>query len=251
MKQFLIAGLECSVYGLDNGKEAPVVFFCHGLTQSIQFSHKYCKSLAENGCIAVAIDHRNHGARIVDFSKNQKGSENYLVDTYGMYTGTARDISHIIDFLPATLGFNPKKIGVMGFSLGAHASLVAAVIDEHVDFVIPICGTPDRKSMLKNRFVEKGGTEEEFEQSLPLGMNQNFQKYDAVHNLDKLANRSVFLISGGDDFIVPATTNKCLLEHVEQQFGKRDNFILKIYPEAKHEITKAMWVDILEWVAAV
>lgn len=248
MKRILIAGLECWVYGLKNGSEAPVVFFCHGLTQSIQFSHKYCKSLAENGCIAIAVDHRNHGARIVDFAKNQKGSESYLMDTYGMYTGTARDISHIIDFLPGFLNFNPKKIGVMGFSLGAHASFVTAVIDERIDFIIPICGTPDRKSMLKNRFIEKGGTEKEFEQSLPLGMNQNFQKYDAVHNLENFSDCSAFLISGGDDFIVPVTTNEHFLKLVEEKFGQRDEFFIKVYPGATHEVTKSMWSDILTWI---
>lgn len=249
MKRILIAGLECWVYGLKNGAEASVVFFCHGLTQSIQFSHKYCRSLAENGCIAIAVDHRNHGARIVDFAKNQKGSESYLMDTYGMYTGTARDISHIIDFLPGVFGFPLKKIGVMGFSLGAHASFATAVIDKRVDFVIPICGTPDRKSMLKNRFIEKGGTEEEFEASLPFGMNQNFRKYDAVHNLENFADCSAFLISGGDDFIVPATTNKQFLQLVEDRFGKRDDFFIKIYPGAAHEVTRPMWSDILSWVS--
>lgn len=249
MKRVLIAGLECWVYGWKNGSESPVVFFCHGLTQSIQFSHKYCKSLAENGCIAVAVDHRNHGARTVDFAKNQKGSESYLLDTYGIYTGTAHDISHIMDFLPGILGFSPKKIGVMGFSLGAHATFVTAVIDERIDFIIPICGTPDRKSMLKKRFMDKEGTAEAFESSLPLGMDDNFQKYDAIHNLDNFANCSAFLISGGEDVVVPAATNRQFLGLVEDKFGVRDDFFMTIYPGAAHEVTRSMWADILGWVS--
>lgn len=251
MEQLLIAGLECWAFGRENGKGAPVVFFLHGLTQSIQFSLKYCRSLADNGCIAIAVDHRNHGMRTVDFSKNQKGSENYLVDTYGMYTGTARDVSDMIDFLPATFGFTPSKIGVAGFSLGAHASFVAAVIDERINFVIPICGCADRKLMLKSRFVEKGGSSEEFDAMLPKNFDEVFQKYDPIHNVEKLKGCSAFLISGGDDLVVPSSTNEELLKRVEERFGKRENFIMRIYSEARHEITKSMWSDILDWIESI
>lgn len=248
MERFLVGGLECWVFGRENGEKAPVIFFIHGLTQSVQFSLRYCKSLAENGYIGIAIDLRNHGARSVDLSLNQKGSVTYLQDTYGVYTGTAQDISHIIDFLPAVFGFIPRKVGVMGFSLGGHCSMVARVIDRRINFVVPICGTTDRKSMLKSRFIQKGGSGDEFEKNLPIGMNEAFQKYEPINNLEKLKGCEIFLISGGKDFVVPSTTNEKLIENYRNRYESQENITLKLYPEATHEVSRAMWTDILDWL---
>ncbi len=245
MERVIIGGLECDLFGRENGAEAPVVFFLHGLTQSKQFSEKYCESLAENGCVAIGLELRNHGERTVDSSLNQKTNPNYLRDTYGVYTGTACDISHIIDFLPAVLGFVPEKIGVMGFSLGAHCALVARVVDQRIDFVVPICGATDRKSMLKSRFIQKGGSEAEFECGLPLGMDELFKKYDPIHNLGKLRGCEVFMISGDADYVVPATTNENLLQAYKDRFGSTEGLSLKIYPDAKHQITEEMWGDVV------
>jgi len=46
---------------------------------------------------------------------------------YGIQLGTARDISSVLDVLPARLGVQIDKVGVMGVSLGGHTSLLGIV----------------------------------------------------------------------------------------------------------------------------
>ena len=139
-----VAGIEVDFYGLENqALNLPVVFYVHGRGGNRNNGQRYCAELAERGYIAVAIDQRNHGERCVDPYFNEGGAKNYISNSYGIYTGTAKDLSHIIDFLP-TLGITSSRIAVTGFSLGGHACFAALVLDSRIKVAIPICGAGDR-----------------------------------------------------------------------------------------------------------
>ena len=247
MTGHIIAGIQTYVYGLDENPSGPVVIFLHGLRGAAQNSLKYCRDLAGRGYIALAFDQRNHGQRTVDLSVNQSGSDNYPVNTYGIYSGTAHDVSTIIDFLPLVLNISTESIGVCGFSLGAHASFVAAVIDERIKAVVPICGTGDRKAMLKQRFLATGGDASEFERSFPARMAAVLKKYDPVHNLHALKDRALCMINGGRDSIVPPDTNRCLWEKLVPLYNDQSKLVHSVYPDAEHEVTPEMWDECVEW----
>ncbi len=247
MKRVQICGLETWVFGDDNG-EKPIVFFLHGLTGSVQNSLQYCRELAEAGYLAIAIDQRNHGNRLVELVSNQSGSHNYLYNTYSFYTGTAIDISHIIDFIPIVLNVIPTEFITVGFSLGAHAALVAATLDNRITKSIAICGTGDRQTMISKRRQEKGDDENSISAEFTPQFQQVLDKYDPINNLQKLTNTKILLLHGNGDNIVTPYSNQKLLTTYQKQFPTRDNITLEIHPANRHKITSGMWQRTLEFL---
>lgn len=69
---------------------------------------------------------------MVDVKKNGAWTDQNLshaVDMYSIFTGTTKDLSFLIDFLPSVLFPNDERViteyYVMGISLGGHSSWAA------------------------------------------------------------------------------------------------------------------------------
>ena len=91
----------------------------------------YAKELAERGYVAFAPDYPNFG--------------DYQADPYAMgyASATMKGISnHIraVDFLVSLPEVDPKRIGVIGHSLGGHNSLFLATFEPQVRVVVTSCG---------------------------------------------------------------------------------------------------------------
>ena len=91
----------------------------------------YAKELAERGYVTLAPDYPNFG--------------DYKADPYAMgyASATMKGISnHIraVDFLVSLPEVDPKRIGVIGHSLGGHNSLFLATFEPRVRVVVTSCG---------------------------------------------------------------------------------------------------------------
>jgi pimeloyl-ACP methyl ester carboxylesterase len=95
------------------------------------------KDFAKRHLIVVSFDSPNHGSRLVDEKANygwkEKGKENerHGLDMWSMLYGTSRTVSELMDVIEHYL-FGPlerprvEAWGVVGFSMGGHASFLAA-----------------------------------------------------------------------------------------------------------------------------
>ncbi|KAI0636155.1 Alpha/Beta hydrolase protein [Trametes polyzona] len=116
--------------------------------------------------IVVTFDQRNHGTRLVDERANwhwdgtEKNNVRHAIDMYAIQTGTSRDVSFLIDFLPAYLfPHDERTVGqwlVSGISLGGHASWITLRNEPRVRLGIPIIGCPDFLRLMSARAVENG-----------------------------------------------------------------------------------------------
>ncbi|RKO85754.1 hypothetical protein BDK51DRAFT_12708, partial [Blyttiomyces helicus] len=78
--------------------------------------------------LAVTFSQRNHGPRLVATDSNsswKEGNPNHAIDMWGIQYGTARDVSYLVDVLEAFLSIRVRAWGVVGKSLGGHATLLA------------------------------------------------------------------------------------------------------------------------------
>ncbi|KAI5303578.1 ATP-dependent DNA helicase chl1 [Ascosphaera pollenicola] len=174
-----IAGVQCDIYGLDelpsNAENVACVFLLHprlgsrhnmeGMARLLisdwtQRLDAGSVSLArkDTGLIAVAFDQRNHGTRLVDQLANESwrgGNARHAQDMYATFQGTARDVSLLIDALPAyVFPRSDKQITtnmVLGVSLGAHASWSCILHDPRVTMAAIIIGTPDYGNLMADR----------------------------------------------------------------------------------------------------
>ena len=106
------------------GKDEPVGL---GGKPNLRFAHE----LAERGYVTLAPDYPNFGE--------------YKLDVYalGYASATMKGIfNHIrgVDLLSSMPEVDPKRIGVIGHSLGGHNALFAAAFDKRIKAVVTSCG---------------------------------------------------------------------------------------------------------------
>ncbi|MCK5834551.1 MAG: prolyl oligopeptidase family serine peptidase [Lentisphaeria bacterium] len=239
-----LAGIEVDFYGLEaNAPNSPIVFFIHGRGGNRRNGRKLCAELAGRGYIAISLDHRNHGDRCFDSAFNEGGVENYVSNSYGIYTGTAKDISHIIDFLP-TLGISSPRIAVTGFSLGGHACFASLVLDPRIKVAIPVCGAGDRLMQLSIR----SNNPKQFKSEISNALHTLFEKYDAIHHLEKLADRKILMIHGAEDQVVSPAVNQNLYEKLIKIHNNPSDLKISLYSGIGHQLTPTMWKEAINWL---
>lgn len=93
-------------------------------------------SIQKRDLVVVTFDQRNHGHRLTDPKANDgwghtdtdERNNRHALDMYAIQTGTARDVSFLIDFLPSFLYPNDERTiiewGVAGISLGGHSTWI-------------------------------------------------------------------------------------------------------------------------------
>jgi len=79
---------------------------------------------------------------------------------FAIQTGTARDVSFLIDFLPAYLYPQAERKvvdwGIIGISLGGHSAWIVLNEEPRVTLGIPIIGCPDYLGLMEARAKEVG-----------------------------------------------------------------------------------------------
>jgi dienelactone hydrolase len=124
----------------------PVVIALHGLTQSKDqwwlgdgpwsFPSRHREILLNSGIAVLAIDLRNHGERILenDFENPLTYlTEGYFESARKMIAESALDVRRAIDYLEARADIDHSRLGVIGFSLGAHVAWIATAVDPRID----------------------------------------------------------------------------------------------------------------------
>ncbi len=125
----------------------PVVILLHGITQSLDqwwrtdegpysFPAAHRQALVEAGFAVLAIDLRNHGARLqgADFENPYAYLENsYFEAVRKMISQSAIDVRRAVQAAETFDFIDPKQISVAGFSLGAWTGLIATAVEPKID----------------------------------------------------------------------------------------------------------------------
>ncbi|KUL83342.1 hypothetical protein ZTR_11264 [Talaromyces verruculosus] len=175
---FHIAGIQTTVYGLAeipaNVSEVVCVWLVHPRLDSQRdmaevakrivhdhyqrFSAESLRGRTKRGLIAVTFDARNHGSREIDRLSNEvwrTGNENHASDMFSVYSGTAEDISTLIDFLPAyifpTGQYSIATHFALGISLGGHTTWLALVHEPRITTGVVVVGMPDYIALMTDR----------------------------------------------------------------------------------------------------
>lgn len=83
-----------------------------------------------------------------------KGNEHYALDLFATYTGTARDVSEVLDLLLGGGYFAALKNAtpyVGGVSLGGHASWATILADDRIRAAGPVIGCGDYTALMNYR----------------------------------------------------------------------------------------------------
>ncbi|KZT19240.1 alpha/beta-hydrolase, partial [Neolentinus lepideus HHB14362 ss-1] len=268
---YTIGGLVVNVYEeplvRSSDADPVVLFFLHGRTQSAAHLEPAVQGIFEGigarreanaslrPLIIVTFDQRNHGTRLVDPKANEawnhkiadKHNARHAIDMYSMQTGTAKDVSFLIDFLPAYLfphgERTVKEWTVAGISLGGHATWIALKNDKRISTGIPVIGCPDYLALMCDRAII---TNTPFEPPhVPDTLLQLIYSQDPVFTAytssspaeNPYLNKKILVVSGKEDKLVPWTASQGFVEKLEVGQGKKEVFLQE---GAGHEWTKEM-----------
>jgi len=126
----------------------PAVIVLHGTGGTKEGQRSWLVELAGRGFVALAIDARYHGQR----APGAKGAEAYNeaivrawrakqgeVQEHPFYYDTCWDIMRSIDYLETRADVDPKRIGLIGFSMGGIETWLSAA-DSRIAVAVPAIG---------------------------------------------------------------------------------------------------------------
>ncbi|KAI5475082.1 hypothetical protein MNV49_001958 [Pseudohyphozyma bogoriensis] len=235
---FTVGGLKAVVHGdLHPPSPSPhglaVLFLLHGrfgkqdeprlwrFADSLLSAAEAAREKGGKDLLVVTTDHRNHGERTVDKERN-KGwkegegeqqefdNESHAVDMYSVQTGTARDVTFLIDFLPATIFPKGERQVtdwfMAGISLGGHSTWLAMAHDPRITLGIPIISSPSVATLLTHRATTLPSSLSSKLPSppFPTTLSTLISSYDPI-NVPRSVwkGRKILVLCGKDDKLVP------------------------------------------------
>ncbi|KAK3114881.1 hypothetical protein LTR53_006339 [Teratosphaeriaceae sp. CCFEE 6253] len=169
-RRYNIGGLLVTVYGLEelpqDVAEVTCLWLLHGRGDTMDSMGYTAAGLlgawhkkripGQKSLIAVCIDQRNHGSRMIDNVANvswKQGNPTHGPDMFNTFSGTASDLSLLIGQLPQYL---PSKIAEHicgGVSLGGHATWQLLVTEPRIRAGLVVIGCPDYIRLMTDRAI--------------------------------------------------------------------------------------------------
>jgi pimeloyl-ACP methyl ester carboxylesterase len=264
----LIGGLQVTLYGLTTLPASPctitLVSLLHPRLETAAYMAPLASAIlsaATTPILCLAFDQRNHGTRLLSPQANEtwrEGNKRHALDLFSTYVGTADDLSHILDFLPAYIFPNAEhtitRHIVAGVSLGGHAAWVAALTDPRIEAAGVIIGCPDFCALLRHRagksrldgFVVGDST------YFPKTLLDTVRRYDpaamGTEAVRRLRGKKVLCLSGEVDKLVPYESSRRFLGRLREE---QVEVVDRVFRGVGHECTDVMVKELAEWVRGV
>ncbi len=131
-------------------RRRPCVIVLHGTGGSKEGMRPLINEIADRGYLAVAIDARFHGSRITGGAQGATEYNRAIVAAYRetntarqshpFYFDTVYDLWRLVDYLQTRQDVDPKRIGMLGISMGGIQTWLAAATDERIAVSAPLIG---------------------------------------------------------------------------------------------------------------
>ncbi|KAH9941352.1 Alpha/Beta hydrolase protein [Amylocystis lapponica] len=274
-----VGGIAINVFSqpdsTDTTTPVTVLFLLHGRTgRASQLIHTVEKTLGfvqanrktsqqqAQDLLVITFDHRNHGERMVSEQANsgwrdgpdRKANVRHMLDMYSIHTGSARDISFLIDFLPSYLYPSGERTiaqyAVAGISLGGHSTWFTLQHEPRVKIGIPIIGCPDYLRLMQER-AEKTSTKfapPAVPDSLITLVKRDdpaFAPYTALDISNPFLGKKILVLSGAEDKLVPWHASEGFVENLSVGDGVKKVFL---QPGAGHECTPEMVKELSQFL---
>ncbi|MBW3624053.1 MAG: prolyl oligopeptidase family serine peptidase [Armatimonadetes bacterium] len=250
----------------------PVVILQHWLggTKDAYPLVRVQETLANTGCIVVAMDARYRGER----RGNGPDLQEAMIHAFRTGQGhpwlidTVFDLTRLADLLVTLPDADPERIGIVGLSEGGFEAWMAAVIDRRFSVVIPVVGVTRNDPLVNTtrshwafdrvyRAVAKDLGETAVTPRVAHALWSRLlpgydTKFDPIRLLPTLAPRPLLILAHENDEVVPTAGAKEVYAVVEKRYreaGVPERAQLRIEPGLTHEEQSLTeWIDALAWL---
>jgi dienelactone hydrolase len=260
-----------SVFPANAKGKLPVMIVLHGTGGSKEGVLGWLEDFAKQGIIGVAIDARYHGSR-----KNAgKGSSAYVAaitkawqtptgksHEHPFYYDTVWDLWRLVDVLEKDGGIDPKRIGMMGISMGGIQTWLAASVDDRVSVAAPLIGVQCFKWSLENdKWQGRANTIKAAHEAAAKDLGESavnkkvcrelwskvipgiLDDFDCPNLLPLFAlgkSRALFIANGDMDPNCPVEGAKIAIKSVEDAYDKagvKDLLVVRVNKGVAHKVT--------------
>jgi predicted esterase len=255
----------------------PVMIVLHGTGGSKEGVKSWLTDLAGRGIMGVAIDARYHGDR----SGGAKGAEAYVTAItkawkdpkekmeHPFYYDTVWDLWRLVDVLEKRDDVDPKRIGMMGISMGGIQTWLAASVDERVAVAMPLIAVQSFRWSLENEKWQgrantiKGAHEAAAKDLGETRVNSRvcrelwnkvipgiLDEFDCPKLLPLFASRPLYIGNGTEDPNCPFTGAKIAIQAAEQAYekaGAKEKLKVSVAEGVGHKVTDEQKQEALAW----
>jgi dienelactone hydrolase len=246
----------------------PVMIALHGTGGNKDGMASWLEDFAKQGIIGVAIDARYHGDR----SGGEKGSAAYVaaitrawktsmgkVSEHPFYYDTCWDLWRLIDVLESRSDVDPKRIGMMGISMGGIETWLAASVDNRVVVAAPFIGVQSFRWSLENeKWQGRANTIKAAHEAAARDLGETavnkkvcrelwskvipgiLDDYDCPNMIRLFAGRALFIANGDKDPNCPIEGAKLAFAAAEEAFAKakaKDKLVIDVATGVGHQVT--------------
>jgi dienelactone hydrolase len=255
----------------------PAMIVLHGTGGNKEGMRSWLAEFASRGIVGIAIDARYHGERV----PGAKGSSAYVAAItaawrapkeemeHPFYYDTVWDLWRLIDVLEKRDDIDPKRIGMMGISMGGIETWMAASVDERVAVAAPLIGVQSFRWSLENEKWQgrantiKGAHEAAAKDLGEPAVNAKvckalwnkvipgvLDRFDCPNMLPLFAGRPLYIANGTEDPNCPIAGARIAIQSAEEAFAKagaKEKLKVSIADGVGHKVTDEQKKETIEW----
>jgi dienelactone hydrolase len=257
----------------------PAVIVLHGTGGNKDGTRSWLDALARRGIIGVAIDARYHGDR----SGGAKGSAAYVAaitrawrakpgepQEHPFYYDTCWDLWRTLDYLETRGDVDPKRLGMMGISMGGIETWLAAAVDDRVKVAVPAIGVQSFDwSLSHDAWHGRANTIKAAHDAAAKDLGEErvnarvcralwdkvipgiLGPFDGPSMLRLFAGRPLLILNGEKDLNCPVAGARVAIAAAERAFddaGAADRLKVMIAPGVGHAVTDEQRTAALDWL---
>jgi dienelactone hydrolase len=255
----------------------PVLIVLHGTGGSKEGARTWLTDLAHKGIIGVAIDARYHGDR----SSGARGSVAYVsaitaawkapkeTMEHPFYYDTVWDLWRLIDVLEKRSDVDPKRIGMLGSSMGGIQTWLAASVDERVAVALPLIAVQSfRWSLDNDKWQGRANTIKAAHEAAAMDLGEPMvnqkvcralwnkvipgilDEFDCPNMLPLFAGRPLYIANGTLDGNCPIEGARVAIKAAEEAYekaGAKEKLNVSIAEGVGHKVTDEQRAEALAW----
>jgi dienelactone hydrolase len=255
----------------------PVVIALHGTGGNKEGMKPWLTDLAKRGIMGVAIDARYHGDR----SGGAKGSTAYGAAItaawkapkdrmeHPFYYDTVWDLWRLIDVLEKRPDVDPKRIGMLGISMGGIQTWLAAGADERVAVALPLIAVQSfRWSLDNDKWQGRANTIKATHEAAAKDLGEPAvnakvcralwgkiipgitNEFDCPQMLSLFAGRPLYIANGTEDANCPIDGARIAIRAAETAYataGAKEKLKVSIAEGVGHKVTDEQRAEALAW----
>ncbi|MDP4164116.1 MAG: alpha/beta fold hydrolase [Bacillota bacterium] len=228
-----------------DSEKLPLVVFIHGFTSAKEHNLHYAYLLAEKGFRVVMPDALYHGQRDMVLSEQE-----LYIHFWDIVITTIHDLKKIKNHFLEQKLIDPDKIGVVGTSMGAIATLGALTQYEWIKAAVSLMGLANfgEFSLWQLEQIKKQGymlnlTNEQIDRQLSI-----LSEYDLSLHQHKLNNRPLLFWHAKNDNTVPYSLTYPFYKNIKNGYEQNPEKLEFITDEYEgHKVSKAGVKATVDW----